>query len=69
MGQMATNNFVGQVCKLVEILTGAGRQPVAEKIQGEALTVVDAPRLQSAVSDALGRSQMRSRADAPMDSK
>ena len=69
MGQMATNNFVGQVCKLVEILTGAGRQPVAEKIQGEALTVVDDPRLQSAVSDALGRSQMRSRADAPMDSK
>ena len=52
MGQMATNNFVGQVCKLVEILVATGHKADAEKIRDEAVTVLDDPRLQSAVSDA-----------------
>jgi hypothetical protein len=58
---MATNNFVGQVRTLVEILAGAGEQPVAEKIQGEALAVMDDARLKSAVSDAAASIQKRSR--------
>jgi tetratricopeptide (TPR) repeat protein len=52
MGQMATNNFVGQVCKLVEILVATGHQADAEKIRGEAISVLDDPRLKSAVNDA-----------------
>lgn len=50
--QMATNNFVGSVCKLVEILVATGHKPDAEKIQDEALTVLDDPKLKSAVNDA-----------------
>jgi serine/threonine protein kinase len=49
---MATNNFVGQVCKLVEILVGTGERDEAQKIRDEALTVVDDPHLRSAISDA-----------------
>lgn len=52
MGQMATNNFVGGVCTLVEMLVGTGHEADAEKIRDEAVAVVDDPRLQSAVSDA-----------------
>jgi Bacterial Ig-like domain len=52
-GELATNNFVGQVCKLVEILVATDHQTDAEKIQAEALTVVDDLRLKSAVSDAM----------------
>jgi tetratricopeptide (TPR) repeat protein len=52
LGQMATNNFVGQVCKLVEILVVTGHQADAEKIHAEAVKVLADPRLQSAVGDA-----------------
>jgi len=52
MGQLATNNFVGQVCKLVEILVATGHNTDAEKIQDEAVAVLDDPRLKSAVADA-----------------
>jgi serine/threonine protein kinase/tetratricopeptide (TPR) repeat protein len=52
MGQLATNNFVGQVCKLVEILVATGHQADAEKIRDEAVAVLDDARLKSAVSDA-----------------
>jgi hypothetical protein len=52
MMQLATNNFVGQVCKLVEILVATGHNADAEKIQNEAVTVLDDARLQSAVRDA-----------------
>jgi hypothetical protein len=52
MGQMATNNFVGEVCKLVEILVATGHKTDAEKIRDQAAAVLDDPRLQSAVSDA-----------------
>ncbi len=52
MGQMATNNFVGQVCKLVEILVATGHQADAEKIRDQAVVVLDDARLKSAVSDA-----------------
>ena len=52
MGQLATNNFVGQVCKLVEILVATGHQADAEKIRDQAMTVLDDVRLKSAVSDA-----------------
>jgi hypothetical protein len=52
MGQMATNNFVGQVCKLVEILVATSHPAEAKKIREEAVNVLDDPRLQSAVSDA-----------------
>ena len=52
MGQMATNNFVGQVCKLVEILVATGHKADAKKIRDEASAVLDDARLKSAVSDA-----------------
>jgi serine/threonine protein kinase len=52
MGQMATNNFVGQVCKLVEILVATGHKDGAEKIRDEAIGVLDDARLKSAVGDA-----------------
>ena len=52
LGQMATNNFVGQVCKLVEILVATGHQADAEKIRDEAVAVLDDARLKSSVSDA-----------------
>ncbi|MGH7950619.1 MAG: protein kinase domain-containing protein [Limisphaerales bacterium] len=50
--KMADNNFVGQTCQLIEILVGVGRKEDAEKIQDEAVTVLDDSRLKSAVSDA-----------------
>jgi hypothetical protein len=49
---MATNNFVSQVRTLVEIVAGAGDQTTAEKIQREAVALVDDAQLKSAVSDA-----------------
>jgi serine/threonine protein kinase len=52
MGRMATNNFVGQVCKLVEILVATGHQTDAEKIRDQAVAILDDARLKSAVSDA-----------------
>jgi len=52
MGQMATNNFVGQVRKLIEILVATGHKTDAEKIRDQAVTVLDDSRLKSAVSDA-----------------
>jgi serine/threonine protein kinase len=61
MGQMATNNFVGQVRTLVEILAGTGDQPMAEKIQNEALAVVADARVRSALDDARADIQRRSR--------
>ena len=52
MGQLATNDFVGQVCKLVEILVATDHQSDAEKIRDEAVAALDDPLLESAVSDA-----------------
>jgi serine/threonine protein kinase len=52
MGQMATNNFVGQVRKLVEILVATDHKADAEKIRTQALAVLADARLESAVSDA-----------------
>jgi serine/threonine protein kinase len=54
-GKLATNNFVEQVCKLVEILVATDHQTDAEKIRDQALTILDDPRLKSAVSDAEGK--------------
>jgi hypothetical protein len=52
-GRMATNNFVGRVCTLVEILVGTGDAAMAENIREEAVAVVEDARLKSAVSDAV----------------
>ena len=52
MGEMATNNFVGQVRKLVEILVATGDKTTAGQIQDAALAVMDDGRLKSAVEDA-----------------
>jgi serine/threonine protein kinase/uncharacterized membrane protein len=52
LGQLATNNFVGQVCRLVEILVATGHQADAEKIRDQAVVVLDDARLKSAVTDA-----------------
>jgi hypothetical protein len=64
MGQMATNNFVGQVCKLVEILVATGHRPDAEKIRDEAVAVLDDARLKAAVSDAEEKIQKHAAADS-----
>lgn len=55
--KFATNNFVGQVCKLVEILVATGHQADAEKIQNQAIAVLDDARLKSAVSHAEKKTQ------------
>ena len=60
MGRMATNNFVGEVRRLVEILVGTGHKNDAEKIQAQAVSVLDDTRLKSAVSDAEERLETRS---------
>jgi len=52
MGEMATNNFVGQVRKLVEILVATGDKTTAGQIQDAALAVMDDGRLKSAGEDA-----------------
>jgi hypothetical protein len=52
MGQMATNYFVGQVCRLIEILVGAGHKAEAEAIRDQAVILLDDARSKSAVSDA-----------------
>lgn len=51
--KFADKQFVDKTRQLVEILVGAGRKAEAEKIQAEAVSVLDNPRLKSAVSDAL----------------
>jgi hypothetical protein len=51
----ADKNFVGQTRQLIEILVATGDKPEAEIIQGEALAVLDVPKLKSAVSDAEGK--------------
>ncbi len=48
----ADNNFIGQTRQLIEVLAGVGRKSEAEKIQGEAVAVLDDERLKSAVRDA-----------------
>ena len=53
MGKMATNNFVGQVRKLVEILVANDRVADAEKIRDQAVTSLDDERLRLAVADAV----------------
>ena len=55
--QMATNSFVGEIRKLVEILVATGRRTDAEKIRDEAVEVFADPRLESAVSDAMAKLQ------------
>ncbi len=46
------DRFVGQVCRWVEILVGTGGKAEAERLRDQTLTVLDDPRLKSAVSDA-----------------
>jgi competence protein ComGC len=47
----AEDRFVGQVRQLIEILVATDHRADAEKIQGEAVTVLDDTRLHSAVTD------------------
>lgn len=53
--KMTQDRFVGQVRQLIEILVGTGDKAAAEKIQREALAVLDDPRLETAVDDADAR--------------
>lgn len=50
--EMVKGRFVGRVRKEIEILVGTEDDAEAEKIQKEALAVLDDPRLESAVDDA-----------------
>lgn len=50
--EMVKGRFVGRVRTEIEILVGTGDIDEAEKIQKEALAVLDDPRLESAVDDA-----------------
>jgi tRNA A-37 threonylcarbamoyl transferase component Bud32 len=52
MPKFADKNFVGQARQLIEILVATDHQADAEKIQSEAIAVLDDARLHSAVSDA-----------------
>jgi hypothetical protein len=44
--------FLSQTCELVEILVGTAHKPEAEEIRAQALTLLDYPRLKSALADA-----------------
>ena len=48
----ANNRFVGQTCRLIEILVGTGQKTAAEKIRDEAVAALNDPCLLSAVRDA-----------------
>jgi serine/threonine protein kinase/photosystem II stability/assembly factor-like uncharacterized protein len=50
--KFADNHFVDQTRQLIEILVGCGNKAEAEKICGQAIAVLNNPRLQSAVGDA-----------------
>lgn len=50
--KMAKDRFVKKVQQIVEILVGTGDEADAEKIQKEAVAVLDDPRLETAVDDA-----------------
>ena len=54
----ADNLLANDTRRLIEILVGAGHKADAEKIRGQALALLDHPRIQSALSDA---EQKRSR--------
>ena len=55
--EFATDRFVGRVRLLIEILVATGNKTEAEKIQAQAVAVLDDPRLKSAVSDAAEKIQ------------
>jgi len=65
----AENGFVTKVRQLIEVLVGTGHKAEAEKIQDEALQVLDDAWLQSAVADAEltvnGRSEAPQTAGSP----
>ena len=63
------DNYVSEVRRLIEILVGTGHQEMAEKIRGEAVAVLNDPRLQSAVSDAEEKIQKRSTPAAASEGK
>jgi hypothetical protein len=48
----ADKNFVNQTRQLIEVLIGDGYQADAEKIQQQAVALLDDGRLKSAVADA-----------------
>jgi len=52
MEKMSKDHFVGKVQEHIEILVATGDKADAEKIQKEALAVLDDPRLETAVDDA-----------------
>lgn len=58
--RLTKENYVNEVRRLIEILMGTGHQKLAEKIRGEAVAVLDDPRLQSAMRDAEEKIQQRS---------
>jgi serine/threonine protein kinase/Flp pilus assembly protein TadD/photosystem II stability/assembly factor-like uncharacterized protein len=58
--EFADNHFVDQTRQLIEILVGCGRKTEAEKICGQAIAVLNDPRLQSAVSDAEKKTHQQS---------
>lgn len=62
--RLTKENYVNEVRRLIEILVGTGHQELAEKIRGEAVTVLDDPSLQSAVRDAEEKIQQRSTSSA-----
>ena len=51
-GREVTNNFVGHICDMVEILVATGNPTEARKIRDQALADLDDPRLRSALTDA-----------------
>ena len=58
--KFADQHFIDQTRQLIEILVGAGQKAEAEKMQNEAVSVLDDPRLKSSVRDAEQQIQQRS---------
>jgi hypothetical protein len=60
MIKSAADRFVGQVRQLIEILVATGGKSDAVAIRDEARTILDDPRLKSAVTDAVEKIQKSS---------
>jgi len=55
------NIFVGETCRLIEILVGTGHKAEAEAIRNQAVAALDDARLKLAIGDAEERVRQRSR--------
>jgi hypothetical protein len=55
MKKVSENNFVNQVCQLIEILVGTHRDAEAQSLRDQAIEILDDPKIKTSLSDATAR--------------